>query len=196
MVGKYVGWTAPTIQKKFRDAQGSVLFIDEAYSLVDDRDGSFGDEAINTIVQEMENHRDDVVVIFAGYPDKMEKFLQKNPGLRSRIAFHVPFADYNTAELCDIASLIAKKKGLRLTEDARERLSVVFDVAKNDDDFGNGRYARNVIEKAKMAQASRLLNMDFDLIAKDDIVTICAEDIELPPASVKKSQNPIGFCVA
>lgn len=144
----------------------------------------------------MENHRDDVVVIFAGYPDKMEKFLQKNPGLRSRIAFHVHFADYNTAELCDIASLIAKKKGLRLTEDARERLSVVFDVAKNDDDFGNGRYARNVIEKAKMAQASRLLNMDFDLIAKDDIVTICAEDIEIPPASVKKSQNPIGFCVA
>ena len=196
LVGKYVGWTAPAIQKKFRDAQGSVLFIDEAYSLVDDRDGSFGDEAINTIVQEMENHRDDVVVIFAGYPDKMEKFLQKNPGLRSRIAFHVPFADYNTAELCDIASLIAKKKGLRLTEDARERLSVVFDVAKNDDDFGNGRYARNVIEKAKMAQASRLLNMDFDLIAKDDIVTICAEDIDLPPASVKKSQNPIGFCVA
>ena len=92
--------------------------------------------------------------------------------------------------------MIAKKKGLRLTEDARERLSVVFDVAKNDDDFGNGRYARNVIEKAKMAQASRLLNMDFDLIAKDDIVTICAEDIEIPPASVKKSQNPIGFCVA
>ena len=79
LVGKFVGWTAPTIQKKFRDAQGSVLFIDEAYSLVDDRNGSFGDEAINTIVQEMENHRDDVVVIFAGYPDKMEGFLRKNP---------------------------------------------------------------------------------------------------------------------
>ena len=95
LVGKYVGWTAPTIQKKFKEAQGSVLFIDEAYSLVDDRDGSFGDEAINTIVQEMENHRNDVVVIFAGYPDKMESFLQKNPGLRSRIAYHVPFSDYD-----------------------------------------------------------------------------------------------------
>ncbi len=196
LVGKYLGWTAPIVQKKFREAKGSVLFIDEAYSLVDDRDGLYGDEAINTIVQEMENHRDDVVVIFAGYPDKMEKFIQKNPGLRSRIAFHVPFADYNTAELCDIASLIAKKKGLKLTEGARERLSVVFNAAKNDDDFGNGRYARNVIEKAKMAQAGRLLKMDVDLVEKDDIVTICAEDIEIPAASAKKSRNPIGFCVA
>lgn len=196
LVGKYVGWTAPTIQKKFREAQGSVLFIDEAYSLVDDRDGSFGDEAINTIVQEMENHRDDVVVIFAGYPDKMEKFLRKNPGLRSRIAFHVPFVDYKTEELCDIASLIAKKKGLKLTEDAFDKLAGIFDVAKNSDDFGNGRYVRNVIEKAKMAQASRLLTMDIDHVEKEDIVTICAEDIEIPPAAQKKSQNPIGFSVA
>ena len=100
LIGKYVGWTAPMIQKKFKQAEGGVLFIDEAYSLVDDRDGSYGDEAINTIVQEMENHRDNVVVIFAGYPDKMESFLQKNPGLRSRIAFHVPFDDYSTEELC------------------------------------------------------------------------------------------------
>ncbi len=196
LVGKFVGWTAPTIQKKFREAQGSVLFIDEAYSLVDDRDGSYGDEAINTIVQEMENHRDDVVVIFAGYPDKMEKFLQKNPGLRSRIAFHVPFADYNTDELCKIANLIAKKKGMKLTEDAREKLTGLFDFAKEESEFGNGRYARNVIEKAKMAQATRLLQMDFDHIAKDDIITICAEDIEDPPAAAKKRKNPIGFCVA
>ena len=91
LVGRYVGWTAQMIQQKFQEARGSVLFIDEAYSLVDDRNGSYGDEAINTIVQEMENHREDVVVIFAGYPDKMEEFLNKNPGLRSRIAFHVPF---------------------------------------------------------------------------------------------------------
>ena len=92
LVGKYVGWTAPTVKAKFAAAKGSVLFIDEAYSLVDDKDGLFGDEAINTIVQEMENHRDDIVVIFAGYPDKMEQFLQKNPGLRSRIAFHMPLS--------------------------------------------------------------------------------------------------------
>lgn len=116
LVGKYIGWTAPTIQKKFKESEGSVLFIDEAYSLVDDRDGSYGDEAINTIVQEMENHRDNVVVIFAGYTDEMEHFLQKNPVLRSRIAFHVPFQNYSVNELCDIAKLIAKKKGLSFEE--------------------------------------------------------------------------------
>lgn len=192
LVGKYVGWTAPTIQKKFLEAKGSVLFIDEAYSLVDDRDGSFGDEAINTIVQEMENHRDDVVVIFAGYPDKMEGFLQKNPGLRSRIAYHVPFSDYDTQSLCEIAKLIAKKKGLNLTEDACDKLTGIFDNARTESDFGNGRYVRNVIEKAKMAQATRLLAMDFDAVGVNDITTICAEDIELPPAVTEKKR--IGFC--
>lgn len=194
LVGKYVGWTAPTIQRKFKEAQGSVLFIDEAYSLVDDRDGSYGDEAINTIVQEMENHRDDVVVIFAGYPDKMGKFLQKNPGLRSRIAYHVPFSDYNTEELCEIAKLIAKKKGLEFAEDANDKLIDLFEKARVDDDFGNGRYARNVIEKARMTQASRLLTMDFDSISKEDIGLIIADDIEIPKATTKPVKNRIGFC--
>lgn len=194
LVGKYVGWTAPTIQKKFKEAQGSVLFIDEAYSLVDDRNGSFGDEAINTIVQEMENHRDDVVVIFAGYPDKMEGFLQKNPGLRSRIAYHVPFDDYDTQALCEIAKLIAKRKGLRFTEEAYDKLSGLFDAARRESDFGNGRYVRNVIEKARMAQAARLLTMDIDAVGSEDISTITAEDIEIPAAEAKPKTKRIGFC--
>ena len=194
LVGKYVGWTAPTIQKKFKEAQGSVLFIDEAYSLVDDRDGSFGDEAINTIVQEMENHRNDVVVIFAGYPDKMESFLQKNPGLRSRIAYHVPFSDYDTESLCEIAKLIAKQKGLKFTKEAFEKLYGLFDAARTGSDFGNGRFVRNVIEKAKMAQATRLLTMDFDSVGSKDITTITSEDIELPKASTKPKTKQIGFC--
>ena len=194
LVGKYIGWTAPTIQNKFREAQGSVLFIDEAYSLVDDREGSFGDEAINTIVQEMENHRDDVVVIFAGYPDKMEGFIQKNPGLRSRIAYHVSFSDYDTESLCEIAKLIAKQKGLTFTEDACNKLKDLFDTARNESDFGNGRYVRNVIEKAKMAQATRLLTMNFDSVRNEDVSTIAAEDIELPRASTKSKTKQIGFC--
>lgn len=194
LVGKYVGWTAPTIQKKFRDAMGSVLFIDEAYSLVDDRDGSFGDEAINTIVQEMENHREDVVVIFAGYPDKMEKFLKKNPGLRSRIAFHVPFEDYKTEDLCNIAKLIARKKGLVLTDEAVTKMSGIFEKERTNSDFGNGRYVRNVLEKAKMAQASRLLAMDFDSLGKKDIITICADDIEMPKEETRQNKKHIGFC--
>ena len=193
LVGKYVGWTAPTIQKKFREASGSVLFIDEAYSLVDDRDGSYGDEAINTIVQEMENHREDVIVIFAGYPDKMERFLEKNPGLRSRIAFHVPFDDYSVEDLCGIAKLIAKNKGLTLTDGAVDKLGGIFEDARKQPDYGNGRYVRNVIEKARMAQASRLLSMDYDSVKRTDIATILAEDIEVPAALTAGSQKQIGF---
>ena len=192
LVGRYVGWTAPTIKRKFKEAEGSVLFIDEAYSLVDDRNGSFGDEAINTIVQEMENHRDDVIVIFAGYPDKMEEFLQKNPGLRSRIAYHVQFEDYDADELCSIAELIAKKRGMILADDAREKLHDVFGIALKESDFGNGRYARNVIEKAKMAQASRLVEMDYSTINNEELRTIVAADIEMPVKKAEKTR--IGFC--
>ena len=191
LVGKFVGWTAPTVKKKFEEAKGGVLFIDEAYSLVDDRDGLYGDEAINTIVQEMENHRDEVVVIFAGYPDKMEKFLQKNPGLRSRIAYHVPFDDYSIDELCGITDLIAKQKGLILADDAKEKLRGIYDIAVRDDDFGNGRYVRNILEKAKMAQASRLVAMDYDSITMEDVKTIVASDIEMPPR--KKEISRFGF---
>ena len=94
LVARYVGWTAKTVKEKFNKARGGILFIDEAYALVDDTN-SFGAEAINTIVQEMENRRDSVIVIFAGYPEKMEQFLEGNEGLRSRIAFHLDFPDYN-----------------------------------------------------------------------------------------------------
>ena len=193
LVGKYVGWTAQAVQARFREALGGVLFIDEAYSLVDDRNGSYGDEAINTIVQEMENHRDDVVVIFAGYPDKMEGFLSKNPGLRSRIAFHVPFADYNRDELCKIADMISRKNGMRLDKDAYDKLEKVFDAAKANEDFGNGRYVRNIFEQAKMNQASRLLEMDFESITTEEITTIMADDIVIP-AAAKPQKRRIGFC--
>lgn len=192
LVGRYVGWTAQTVQAKFKAASGGVLFIDEAYSLVDENSGSFGDEAINTIVQEMENHREDVVVIFAGYPDKMEGFMQKNPGLRSRIAFHVPFADYNATELCQIAKLIGKGKGVCLDDEAMVKLESVFDIASKQSDFGNGRYVRNILEQAKMNQASRLLNADFDDITADEISTIKAVDIMVPELHTPPKRK-IGF---
>lgn len=193
LVAKYVGWTAKTVQEKFRAAMGGGLFIDEAYSLVEDRGGSFGDEAINTIVQEMENHREDVVVIFAGYPNEMEKFLDKNPGLRSRIAFHVPFANYNTAELCDIARLIGKSKGVTLTEGAVEKLSGVFDEARKQSDFGNGRYVRNVLELSKMNQAARILDMDPEKVSESILTSISEQDIEIPQAKQTAQVRKIGF---
>ncbi len=196
LVGKYVGWTAHIIKKVFKEAIGGVLFIDEAYSLVDDRNGSFGDEAINTIVQEMENHRDEVIVIFAGYPDKMETFLDKNPGLRSRIAHHVHFEDYDTDELCQIAGHIAAQKGLKIEEEAMEKIRDIVSDARTRADFGNGRYVRNVIEKAKMAQSSRLVRMDYDEVTQEDIKHICAEDVEVPKIGSGKDSRQIGFAVA
>ncbi len=193
LVGKYMGWTAQIVKAKFKEAIGGVLFVDEAYSLVDDRNGAYGDEAINTIVQEMENHRTDMVVIFAGYPDKMESFLKKNPGLRSRVAFHVPFADYDSRELSLIADMMVRKHGMKMDASAAEKLIRAFDIARTSPDFGNGRYVRNVFEDARMNQASRLLKKDIDTITKDDITTITAEDIVLPEVKTAEKRR-IGFC--
>lgn len=192
LVGKYVGWTAKIVKDKFKQARGSVLFIDEAYSLLDDRGGSFGDEAINTIVQEMENNREDIVVIFAGYPNEMEDFLSRNPGLRSRIAFHVPFEDYCPDELFGISKLIAAKKGMAFSNGVREKLMSIFDDAVKSEDFGNGRFVRNIMEKAQMKQANRLVHMDYNSVTKDDVLTLCPEDFEAPIMK-KMQKNVIGF---
>ena len=195
LVGKYVGWTAQIVKDKFKAATGGVLFIDEAYALVEDRSGLYGDEAINTIVQEMENRREDLVVIFAGYPAEMECFLQKNPGLRSRIAFHIPFADYSTEELCEIARLIGKSKGVSFTEEAMTSLSALFETARQESDFGNGRFVRNVIECARMNQASRILSMDPDSVTDKTLTTIDAADIVFPERKAEPPKRRIGFAL-
>ncbi len=189
LVGKYVGWTAKLVAQKFRDAKGSVLFIDEAYSLVE-RDGLYGDEAINTIVQEMENRREDMVVIFAGYTDKMEAFFDKNPGLRSRIAFHVHFNDYDSDELYQIIELLAHKKQYELGDRVKEKLTPIFDSARKSADFGNGRFARNLLEKAMMNQAGRLICKGVEHVTKTETSLLLAEDFEAP-AIVQKRR--IGF---
>ena len=192
LVGKYVGWTAQIVKKKFKAAKGGVLFIDEAYSLVDDKHGLYGDEAINTIVQEMENSRDDTVVIFAGYPDEMEEFLARNPGLRSRIAFHVPFSDYDSEELYEITRLLAKQRGLKFARGVRKKLISIYDGAMGQEDFGNGRYARNVLEKAVLQQAGRLVHSDTGKMTREEITTLCAKDFEAQ-LEEKKARRQIGF---
>lgn len=193
LVAKYVGWTAKTVKEKFELAKGGVLFIDEAYSLVDDKKGMFGDEAINTIVQEMENRREDLVVILAGYPKEMQQFLDRNPGLRSRIAFHVPFMDYNAEELCGIASLLGKSKGVELSENAMTKLRIGFEAACQIPSFGNGRYVRNVLELSKMNQAERVLEMDPDKITDKELRTLEAEDIQFPKLEFRAERKAIGF---
>lgn len=192
LVGQFVGWTAKIVKKKFKQAKGGVLFIDEAYSLLDDRQGMFGDEAINTIVQEMENHREDMIVIFAGYPDEMEQFLSRNPGLRSRIAYHIPFENYTARELWEITCLTTEKKGLQITPDAEQKLLPVFEAAAEQENFGNGRYIRNLVEKAHMKQASRLMKLSFESVTTTNLTTLLAEDFEVPQV-VKKEKVRIGF---
>ncbi|WP_158612248.1 AAA family ATPase [Fretibacterium sp. OH1220_COT-178] len=193
LVGKYVGWTAQIVKKKFREAKGSVLFIDEAYSLVDERGGLYGDEAINTIVQEMENARDDTVVVFAGYPDRMREFVERNPGLKSRVAFHVDFPDYTPDELLEIFGLILKKRGRRAGPETLERARVLLERAAGEPDFGNGRFVRNLVERAEMRQADRLLDLPPDSVTDLAIQTFLPEDLEAPERVEEAKSPKLGF---
>ena len=193
LVGSFVGSTAPLIKRRFREARGGVLFIDEAYSLCDGRENGFGDEAINTIVQEMENHRDDVIVIFAGYPEPMERFLERNPGMRSRIAFKVQFEDYTTDELCGITRLMAARKNLTVTEGAMKKLRETYDAVVKQNDFGNGRFVRNMLEEAEMNMAVRLLQ-EGRLDGSTDLITTIEEcDIPEPQQKKQTGTRQIGF---
>ena len=196
LVGKYVGWTARLVQEAFERARGSVLFIDEAYSLCDGRSGNYGDEAINTIVQMMENQRDDTIVIFAGYPDRMQEFLGRNPGLRSRIAFHMDFADYTEDELVQILHLIAKQNSVTLSLGVEQKVRDIIGRAIDMKDFGNGRFVRNLFERARMAQASRVMEMEESEIDNEVLTTLIAQDFTMPDElEVKTNRRPIGFAV-
>lgn len=193
LVGEHVGATAKLVQKKFKEAQGGVLFIDEAYSLCDSYEHGFGDEAINTLVQEMENHRDDVIVIFAGYPEPMKEFLDRNPGMLSRIAFQVNFEDYSTNELCEITKLMLSQKKMTITNEAMKKLRKNYESVCAESDFGNGRYVRKILEEAEMNLAERILKTGNDNITLASITTIEENDIPtvVPIENVKK--NKIGF---
>lgn len=196
LVGDHVGATAPLVKKKFKEAQGGVLFIDEAYSLCDNYENGFGDEAINTLVQEMENHRDDVIVIFAGYPDQMQQFLERNPGMASRIAFHVEFEDYSTDELCDITKLMLSRKQMIITDDAMEKLKNIYENVRNSSDFGNGRFVRKMLEEAEMNLAERIEQLDESMLTAKLLTTIEERDIPEPDAKKHPEKTKIGFCVA
>ena len=195
LVSKFVGNTAPQVRELFQKAKGGLLFIDEAYSLVDDRDGSFGDEAISAIVQEMENHRQDTVVVFAGYPDRMEELFAKNPGLRSRVPFHIDFPDYSAGELVRIAQLEAERRGFAIGPEALEKVGALCASAAQDSEAGNGRFCRNLVENAILSYASRVYGIGVENPNAD--FALAGEDFLCPgPAQPAAPARKIGFAVA
>jgi Right handed beta helix region/ATPase family associated with various cellular activities (AAA)/AAA lid domain len=160
LVGEYVGHTAPKTQAAFRRALGGVLFIDEAYALVPDgRGNDFGQEAISTLVKLMEDHRDEVVVIVAGYPDQMERFIGANPGLASRFSRTLTFDDYTSPELVEIVAHQASEHQYELPERVRAALAAFFDAASRGEGFGNGRFARKVFQEMTERHARRVADL-------------------------------------
>lgn len=178
LVGQYVGQTAPKTLEKIKEAYGGILFIDEAYSLNGGGENDFGREALATIIKEMEDNRDKLVIIMAGYTKEMQELMELNPGFKSRIKFLIEFPDYNDDELMAIFMLLCKKEGYMIEKSAQEKLKEIFkkEYLIRDKHFGNGRLARKYYEKIKMNQASRIIKEEID--DKIQIMNIKKEDLE------------------
>jgi len=184
LVAGYIGQTALKVKEVFTTALGGVLLIDEAHALARGQDRDFGHEAIDMIVKLMEDHRDDVVLIVAGYPDEMASFLDANPGLRSRFPKTIFFDDYSNTELQRIFDGLAAKSHYTPTDAARERMSAYVAARPRDRGFGNARLVRNLFEAAVSAQASRVVELgdrsDEGPVSDQVLVTLEAEDIPAP----------------
>jgi probable Rubsico expression protein CbbX len=177
LVGQYVGHTAPKTREVLKRARGGVLFIDEAYYLYrPENERDYGQEAIEILLQVMEAERDDLVVVLAGYRDRMETFFASNPGMGSRVAHHIHFPDFDVGELIAIADLMLDQQGYELTAAAREALGAYVERRVRRARFAHGRSIRNAIERARMRQASRLYDRR-DALERSDLVTIEAADI-------------------
>lgn len=184
LVAQYVGQTAPRVHSLFRRARGSVLFIDEAYTLLDNSNGGFGQEAVDTIVKDMEDYRDDVVVIFAGYPKPIEKLLTANPGLESRVKNHIDFPDYSTDELIQVLERMAAANQLELDPGVVPKVEGIIDNARGSEGFGNARFVRQLLESALENQALRELDGASQCLVADDFE---------PVAASAPQARPIGF---
>lgn len=178
LVGQYIGHTAPKTREVLKRAMGGVLFIDEAYYLHrPDNERDYGQEAIEILLQEMENHRDDLVVIVAGYKNRMESFLRSNPGLSSRVAHHIDFPDYSSAELLEIAHLMLKQMQYTLSSGAEGALRDYIERRQAQPNFSNARSIRNALDRARLRQASRLVAQRGTTLSARDLITIEADDI-------------------
>lgn len=174
LVGEYVGQTAPKVKRKVEEAMGGILFIDEAYTLVSESGIDYGQEAINTLLKEMEDKRDDFIVIVAGYKNEMKSFVKSNPGLESRFNKYIKFVNYSSKELWEIFLMICKENDYRLEENIEEKLKTHFDLELKKHNFSNGRHVRNFFEKLLMIHSKRVvkledINENIDLINVSDI---------------------------
>jgi probable Rubsico expression protein CbbX len=178
LVGQYIGHTAPKTKEVIKKAMGGVLFIDEAYYLYKpENERDYGAESIEILLQVMENNRDDLVVILAGYKDKMDRFFQSNPGMRSRIAHHIDFPDYQPEELLAIAELMLAEQSYRFSPAAQEAFTRYLKLRMTLEHFANARSVRNALDRARLRQANRLFGRRERPMTREDLMTLEAEDI-------------------
>ena len=159
LVGQYIGHTAPKTKEVLKKAMGGVLFIDEAYYLYrPENERDYGQEAIEILLQVMENNRDDLVVVLAGYKDKMDKFFESNPGFRSRIAHHIDFPDYSNDELLEIAEVMIAGMNYKFNKGSKKAMAEYIEIRRKQPHFANARSIRNAIDRARLRQANRVFN--------------------------------------
>ena len=178
LVGQYIGHTAPKTREVLKKAMGGVLFIDEAYYLYrPENERDYGQEAIEILLQMMENHRDDLVVILAGYADRMDTFFQSNPGMRSRIAHHLEFPDYSADELMQISRQMLAEQNHRFSDAAAEAFERYLGLRLAQPHFANARSVRNALDRARLRQASRLFSQPDREWTAEELTTLQAPDI-------------------
>ena len=183
LVGQYIGHTAPKTKEVLKKAMGGVLFIDEAYYLYrPENERDYGQEAIEILLQVMENNRDDLVVILAGYKDKMDKFFESNPGFRSRIAHHIEFPDYSNNELLEIAEVMVASMNYEFNEESKKAMAEYIKIRKKQPHFANARSIRNAIDRARLRQANRVFNNSKGPISASFLSQI--EDIDIRQSRV------------
>ena len=178
LVGQYIGHTAPKTKEVLKKAMGGVLFIDEAYYLYrPENERDYGQEAIEILLQVMENNRDDLVVILAGYKNRMNTFFESNPGFRSRIAHHIEFPDYSTPELLDIGSAMLDQLNYYFTKSAKNAFTEYINLRKEQPHFANARSIRNALDRARLRQANRLFKENQGLVDAEKLSTLEETDI-------------------
>ena len=181
LVGQYIGHTAPKTKEMLKKAMGGVLFIDEAYYLYrPENERDYGQEAIEILLQVMEDNRDDLVVILAGYKDRMDTFFQSNPGMSSRIAHHIDFPDYQESELSQIAGKMVGTMNYQLDAGAQAAIDEYIHLRRQQPHFANARSIRNALDRARLRQANRIFqraSTGNSFVTAQELSTLCAEDI-------------------